>query len=96
MSNSLRDWVRDNKFWDCTSKISFNLRNCSRRLFENEMLCYQSNDIHTFATKMRELREDFERLKTVKDEKEVDATLEKYERFIEYTYKVGPWTRNMK
>lgn len=44
---------------------------------------------------MRELREDFEKLKNAKDEKEVDATLEKYERFIEYTYKVGPWTRNM-
>jgi hypothetical protein len=57
------------------------------------MLSYQSCDLHTYAARMRNLREDFESLKNAKSEKEVEDMLEKYEQFIEYTYKVGPWTR---
>ena len=57
------------------------------------MFGYQAVDLHSYAAQMRQLRNDFEKLKTAKDENEVNATLEKYERFVEYTYKVGPWTR---
>jgi|LauGreDrversion4_2_1035121.scaffolds.fasta_scaffold1135981_2 hypothetical protein len=58
------------------------------------MLAFQSSDIHSYAAKMRELRSDFDKLKTAKSEKEVDQMIEKYERFIELTYKANPWTRN--
>jgi hypothetical protein len=58
------------------------------------MLSFHSTDIHSYSTKMRELRHDFEKLKTANDEKEVDNIIEKYERFMELTYKVTPWTRN--
>ena len=59
------------------------------------MFAYQSTDLHTYASKMRELKTDFEKLKNVKTEKEVDDVLEKYEQFIEYTYKVNPWNRKI-
>lgn len=58
------------------------------------MFNYQSCDLHSYAARMRELREDFDKIKTAKSEKEVDDMLEKYEQFIEYTYKVGPWTHD--
>ncbi len=58
------------------------------------MLGYQSSELHSYASKMRTIREDFENLKQTKTEKEVDELLEKYEQFIEFTYQVSPWTRN--
>jgi hypothetical protein len=60
------------------------------------MFSYQSSNIHSYADKMRTLREDFNRLKEAKTEKEVDSMLEKYEQFIEYSYQVNPWSRKNK
>lgn len=60
-----------------------------------EILRYTYRDLHSYAARMRSLREDFEKLKFAKDEKEVDEMLEKYEQFIEYTFHVTPWVRNI-
>jgi hypothetical protein len=58
-----------------------------------EMLEFQASDVHSYASKMKVLREDFEKLKTAKTEGEVASMLEKYEQFIEFTYQVTPYVR---
>ena len=55
---------------------------------------YNLADLHSYAERRRELREDFEKLKSAKNDEEVDQMLEKYELFIEYTFRAGPWNRN--
>lgn len=57
------------------------------------MISFHAADLHSYTNKMRELREDFEKLKTTTDENVVNETLEKYERFIELNFKISPWTR---
>lgn len=48
------------------------------------------DDIHSYAFNSRKLREEFEKLKSAKDVKQVDSILEQYELFMEHTYLVNP------
>ncbi len=54
---------------------------------------YLYRDLHSYSDKMRTLKEDFASLKNAKCETEVDAMLEKYEQFMEYSFHVSPWVR---
>jgi hypothetical protein len=51
-------------------------------------------DLHSYSIACANIRNDFKKLINSKDEKQVDSTLEKYEFFIESSYKVNVYTRN--
>ncbi len=65
-----------------------------RRVFEEEMVGFRNTDLHSYAKKCEQIRNDFKQLKNAEEIKEVDSTLEKYEFFIENTYKINVYTRN--
>jgi hypothetical protein len=54
------------------------------------MFDFKGPDLHSYAFKKRQVREDFEKLKTADSEQQVNDTLEKYEFFIERKYTVNP------
>ena len=59
------------------------------------MVGFRNTDIHSYAKKCEQIRNDFKKLMAVEDIKEVDSTLEKYEFFIENTYKINVYTRKI-
>jgi hypothetical protein len=54
------------------------------------MFDFKGPDLHSYALKKRQIREDFDKLKTTENEKEINDTLEKYEFYIEENYSVNP------
>jgi hypothetical protein len=56
------------------------------------MFGFRNSDLHSYALKRRELREDFEKAKHAKTEEELDNLQEKYEFFMEQTYNMNPLT----
>lgn len=50
-------------------------------------------DLHSYAKKCDEIRKDFKKLIASQDNSEVDAMLEKYEFYIENSYKINVYTR---
>lgn len=68
-------------------------RNCLRRAYEDEMVGFRNTDIHSYAKKCDQIRMDFKKLRAAEDIKEVDSVLEKYEFYIENSYKINVYTR---
>ncbi len=64
-----------------------------RRAFEDEMVSFRYTDLHSYAKKCEAIRNDFKKLKEEHSMKEVDSTLEKYEFYIENSYKLNVYTR---
>lgn len=58
------------------------------------MFGFRNTDLHSFAYKRRQLREDFDKARNAKTEEELDALQEKYEFFMEETYNSSPITCN--
>lgn len=57
------------------------------------MVGFRNTDLHSYAKKCEQIRNDFKQIRTAQDIKEVDSLLEKYEFFIENTYKINVYTR---
>lgn len=58
-----------------------------------EIFGRKSGKLHAYCDNLRQLKEDFLKLKTAKSEKEVDEILEKYEYFMELNFTFNPWNR---
>ena len=56
---------------------------------------FKGCDVHSLAHKRRQIREEFEKLKTETDVTQVDRVLEKWEFYIEYNYRVNPFTSKL-
>ena len=65
-----------------------------RRAFEEEMVEFRSMDLHSYTKTCGNIRKDFKKLINSKDENEVNSMLEKYEFYIENSYKINAYTRN--
>ena len=65
-----------------------------RRAYEEEMVEFRTMDLHSYTKTCASIRNDFKKLINSKDEKEVNSMLEKYEFYIESSYKVNAYTRN--
>ncbi len=64
-----------------------------RRAYENDMVGPRYMDLHSYSKACSEIRKDFKKLINSKDEKQVDSLLEKYEFFIENSYKINVYNR---
>jgi len=70
------------------------IRNSLRRAYEEEMVEFRLMDLHSYTKLCSNIRNDFKKLINEKDENKVNSMLEKYEFFIENSYKVNVYTRN--
>lgn len=59
------------------------------------MVEFRSMDLHSYAKTCSNIRNDFKKLLNSKDENEVNSMLEKYEFYIENSYKVNAYTRKI-
>ena len=57
------------------------------------MVEFRTMDLHSYTKTCSNIRTDFKNLINSKDEKEVNDMLEKYEFYIESSYKVNAYTR---
>jgi hypothetical protein len=69
-------------------------KNTLRKVYEKEFFGSKLMDITGYAEGVRDVREDFEVLKTAKTEEEVNTVLDKYEYFIELNFNTGPLNRD--
>lgn len=69
-------------------------KNSLRRVFEIEMKGEKYSDITGYAKGLREIREDFEKLKFAKTDKDVTDMLDKYEDFNEENFDVNAFFRD--
>lgn len=83
----------DVKFPDRLSKKQQLLRlfkNSMKRAWDLEITGQKPDDVVSYAKACREIRRDFEKLKTAKSMKEIEDTQEKYEAFIDNTFRSTP------
>jgi len=59
------------------------------------MVSFRNTDLHSYTKKCEAIRNDFKQLKASEDMKEVDSLLEKYEFYIENSYKINVYTRKI-
>lgn len=69
-------------------------KNSLRRVFDNEINGVKPNDLHAYAEGCKDVRKDFETLKSAKTAKQVEELVDKYEYFIESTYQTTPVFRD--
>ena len=69
-------------------------KNSLRRVWDLEITGFRQRDIESYANGCREIRADFEKLKTAKSTEEIEDMQEKYENYIESTYQVTPYFRD--